>query len=245
MFMSLPGAACLFGYQALWIALGLAIGTYLTWKIVARRLRSFSYCFGDAITVPEYLQHRFQTNSLAIRLICSSIILVFFLLYVASGFSAEAKLFEELFGMSYRPALFLGAFIIVFYTFFGGFLAVSWTDFYQSILMFFALLIVPIMVFFQLTGADVASLFEANYVKETLFSTQDGHTWGWHHLRFRVGIGLFWYATYFGAFHGYTFCLGGETLTDYCFGMGLSHPLRGIGYRSVGTDLPLAARDYL
>ena len=195
LFMSLPGAACLFGYQALWIAVGLAIGTYLNWKIVARRLRSFSYCFGDAITVPEYLQHRFQTTSPAIRLICSSIILVFFLLYVASGFSAEAKLFEELFGMSYRPALFLGAFIIVFYTFFGGFLAVSWTDFYQSILMFFALLIVPIMVFFQLTGADVASLFEANFVKETLFSTQDGHTWG------GIISGLGWGLGYFGMPH--------------------------------------------
>lgn len=195
LFMSLPGAACLFGYQALWIALGLAIGTYLNWKVVARRLRSFSYCFGDAITVPEYLQHRFQTTSPAIRLICSSIILVFFLLYVASGFSAEAKLFEELFGMSYRPALFLGAFIIVFYTFFGGFLAVSWTDFYQSILMFFALLIVPIMVFFQLSEADVSNLFEASYVKDTLFLPQDGHTLG------GIISGLGWGLGYFGMPH--------------------------------------------
>ncbi|MCD8166235.1 MAG: sodium/proline symporter PutP [Bacteroides sp.] len=195
LFMSLPGAACLFGYQAAWIAIGLFIGTYLNWRIVARRLRNFTASFGDSITVPEYLQNRFHTKSPYIRLICSAVILIFFLLYVASGFSAEAKLFEELFGMSYRPALFLGAFIILFYTFLGGFQAVCWTDFFQSILMFFALLIVPIIVLGKLPASESVELVSGEYVWGTLFSSQTDNGIG------DIISGLGWGLGYFGMPH--------------------------------------------
>ena len=195
LFMSLPGAACLFGYQACWIAIGLATGTYLNWKIVARRMRNFSYCFGDSITVPEYLQNRFDTKSPLLRLICSLVILIFFMLYVASGFSAEAKLFVELFGMSYQPALFLGAFIILFYTFLGGFMAVCWTDFYQSILMFFALLIVPILLFAKIETPESLELFSYDRIRSSLSMADHPHGLG------EIISGLGWGLGYFGMPH--------------------------------------------
>lgn len=195
LFMSLPGAAYLFGYQSAWIVFGLALGTYLNWKIIARRLRNFSICFGDSITIPEYLQNRFQSNSPTIRLICSIVILVFFLLYVASGFSAQAKLFEELFDMNYRTALFLGAFIILLYTYLGGFMAVCWTDFFQGILMFFGLILVPVILFGKLSAADLAPVFSPKYITSTLFSSQSNNQWG------EVISGLGWGIGYFGMPH--------------------------------------------
>jgi sodium/proline symporter len=195
LFMSLPAAAYLFGYQACWIAIGLIIGTYLNWKIVARRLRNFSFCFGDAITIPEYLQKRFQTNSPAIRFICSAIVLVFFLLYVASGFSAESKLFEELFGMNYRVSLFVSALTVLVYTFMGGFRAVCWTDAVQSLIQFLTIFIVPIILFGKISGSGIAGATSGEFISGTLFSSQTGNFTG------EIVSGLGWGLGYFGMPH--------------------------------------------
>ncbi|GHU83855.1 sodium:proline symporter [Bacteroidia bacterium] len=195
LFMSLPAAAYLFGYQACWIAIGLTIGTYLNWKIIAKRIRNFTFCFGDSITVPEYLQNRFQTKAPAIRYICSVTVLIFFLLYVASGFSAESKLFEELFGMNYRVALFVSALTILVYTFLGGFLAVSWTDAFQSVLQFFTILIVPIILFGKLSPVDIAHVSSTDFVFSTLFSSQTDNFYG------EIISGLGWGLGYFGMPH--------------------------------------------
>jgi sodium/proline symporter len=195
LFMSLPAAAYLFGYQACWIAIGLIIGTYLNWKIVARRIRNFSFCFGDAITIPEYLQKRFQTQSPAIRFICSATVLVFFLLYVASGFSAESKLFEELFGMEYRTALFVSALTILIYTFLGGFRAVCWTDAFQSLLQFFTIFLVPIILFGKLSSFEVSQLVSKDFVLGSFFSSQTDNFAG------EIVSGLGWGLGYFGMPH--------------------------------------------
>lgn len=143
--MGLPGAVYISGLSSAWIAVGLGLGTYLNWKIVASRLRKYSYATGDAITIPQYLQNRFNSNSNSIRVVCAIIIFVFFLVYTASGFNAAAKLLENVFGLDYRIGLTIGVFVIMIYTFMGGFFAVVWTDFFQGMLMFFALLIVPIV----------------------------------------------------------------------------------------------------
>jgi sodium/proline symporter len=195
LFMSLPAAAYLFGYQACWIAIGLIIGTYLNWKIVAKRIRNFSFCFGNAITIPEYLQKRFQTDAPAIRFICSLTVLVFFLLYVASGFSAESKLFEELFGMNYRTALFVSALTILVYTFLGGFLAVCWTDAFQSILQFFTILIVPIILFSKIPASGISHVISGDFVFSTFFSSQTDNFTG------EIISGLGWGLGYFGMPH--------------------------------------------
>lgn len=143
--MGLPAAAYMSGISASWIAIGLFIGTYLNWKVLARRLRQFTAVSGDSITIPQYLKNRFMSKSNAISAICAVIIFIFFLVYTASGFSAGAKLFQYVFHIDYIWALTIGAFIIIAYTFMGGFLAVCWTDLVQGILMFFTIIIIPLI----------------------------------------------------------------------------------------------------
>ncbi len=126
--MGLPGSVLVGGLTQSWIAIGLFIGTYLNWRIVAARLRKMSYAAGDAITIPEYFQKRFFNNSPVVRFICAAIIFFFFLIYTASAFSGGAKLFNFVFGTDYTLSLTIGALIIISYTFLGGFLAVCWTD---------------------------------------------------------------------------------------------------------------------
>ena len=143
--LGLPGYAYVAGMEAIWIALGLLIGTYLNWKCIARRLRRYSESAGNAITLPEYFQNRFQADSRALRVVSALFILIFFLMYTASGFVAGAKLFSTVFGLSYITALTVGVFVIIVYTFLGGFLAVSWTDFFQAVIMFCAIVCVPVI----------------------------------------------------------------------------------------------------
>lgn len=143
--MGLPGAVMVGGLTESWIAIGLFIGTYLNWRIIASRLRKMSYAAGDAITIPEYFQKRFFTESPVIRFSCAAVIFFFFLIYTASAFSGGAKLFNFVFGTDYTLSLTIGALIIISYTFLGGFLAVCWTDLIQGLLMFAALVIVPVV----------------------------------------------------------------------------------------------------
>ena len=145
--MGLPGAIFASGLKESWVAIGLLIGTYLNWKICATRLRKMSYAAGDAITIPEYFQKRFFNNSPVVRFICALIIFFFFLVYTASAFSGGAKLFMFVFGIdNYVLSLAIGAIIIISYTFLGGFLAVCWTDVMQGLLMFAALVVIPIVI---------------------------------------------------------------------------------------------------
>ncbi len=154
--MGLPGVAYLSGCaEAVWTAVGLAIGTYLNWLFVAKRLRRYSVKANNAITIPEFFSNRFHDKSHSLMVIAAAIIVVFFVPYTASGFSACGKLFGTLFGIGYVPAMLIAAVIIVAYTTLGGFLAASTTDLIQSIVMTTALVVV---VFF---GIHVAGGFGA------------------------------------------------------------------------------------
>lgn len=144
--LGLPGYAYAAGMDALWISVGLSIGAYLNWQFVAKRLRSYTEVASDSITVPDYFENRFRDKSKLLRVISALVILVFFTFYTSSGLVGGALLFQESFGMTYNQALLIGALVIISYTFLGGFLAVSWTDFIQGILMFLALIVVPIVV---------------------------------------------------------------------------------------------------
>ncbi len=140
--MGLPGLALMTGLaEATWTAIGLAIGTYINWLIVAKRLRKYSDRI-DAVTIPEFFSKRFGDEHHILALIAAIIIIVFFIPYTASGFSACGKLFSNLFGMDYMTAMIISAAVIVIYCTLGGFLAASTTDFIQSIIMTFALFIV-------------------------------------------------------------------------------------------------------
>ncbi len=165
--LGLPAAAFTSGLSASWIAIGLAAGTYLNWKLVAARLRRFTAVAGDSITIPQYLQKRFLSENSAVRSVCAIIIFVFFLIYTASAFNAGAKLFQNVFNLDYTLALTIGALVIISYTFLGGFLAVCWTDFFQGMLMFLALIIVPVVAVIStpnFSAEMLTSIGGANYL---------------------------------------------------------------------------------
>ncbi len=152
--LGLPGAMYASGMNQIWIGIGLVIGAYLNWQFVAKRLRVYTEVAKDSITIPDYLENRFSDTSRVLRIISAIVILVFFTFYVSSGLVAGGVLFEETFDLPYIWALLIGVVVIVSYTFLGGFLAVSWTDFVQGILMFVALILVPIIAIDGLGGWD-------------------------------------------------------------------------------------------
>lgn len=154
--MGLPGAIFLSGISESWIAIGLTIGAWINWKLVAGRLRVHTEVNNNALTLPDYFTSRFEDNSRILRIISSLVILLFFIIYCASGIVAGARLFESTFAMSYETALWAGAAATIIYTFIGGFLAVSWTDTVQASLMIFALILTPVMVILSLGGFDDA-----------------------------------------------------------------------------------------
>lgn len=150
--LGLPGAIYLSGIREAWIGIGLVIGAWCNWLFVSKRLRVYSHFAGNSLTLPDYLENRFHDKSRVLRLLSASVILLFFTFYTASGLVGGAILFEHSFGFDYRIALFIGAVIIVSYTFMGGFLAVCWTDALQAMLMLVALIIGPLMVVGDLGG---------------------------------------------------------------------------------------------
>jgi sodium/proline symporter len=166
--LGLPGAVYALGLNQVWIAVGLSIGAYLNWQFVAARLRRYTEFAKDAQTLPDFLESRFRDHSRLLRLFSAVIILVFFTIYTSAGLVAGAVLFETSFGLDYHTALWIGAAVIVSYTFLGGFLAVSWTDFVQGILMFVALIIVPIVTVIELGGwrasVDVVGAIDTSYL---------------------------------------------------------------------------------
>ena len=148
--MGLPGVAYLTGISdAGWTAIGLAVGTYLNWLIVAKRIRRYSIAC-DAITIPDFFSKRYHDKKNILMCIAAITILIFFIPYTASGFKAVGTLFNSLFGVNYHMAMLFGAAIIIIYTVMGGFMAVSTTDLIQSVVMSIALVII---VFFGISKA--------------------------------------------------------------------------------------------
>lgn len=150
--LGLPGAAYVSGLSAAWIAVGLGIGTWLNWLLVARRLRTYTFVVNNSLTIPEFLEQRFRDSSNMLRVISALFILLFFLFYTASGLVAGGKLFETVFSLDYKIAVVVGTLAVVSYTLFGGFLAVAWTDLIQGLMMAAALVIVPIVAMSDMGG---------------------------------------------------------------------------------------------
>ncbi len=148
--MGLPGAAYATGMGNYWIAIGLAVGTILNWILVAKPLRRFTEVCGDSITIPQYLQNRFKTDSPLVRMVCAAVIFIFFLVYTTSAFVSGGKLFQVVFNIDptneayTKAAVIISALIIITYTLFGGFNAVAWTDFVQGMLMVIVIVALPI-----------------------------------------------------------------------------------------------------
>ncbi|MFV0446980.1 MAG: sodium/proline symporter PutP [Vibrio sp.] len=171
--LGLPGYAYAAGFEAFWLAGGLLVGTWANWLLVAKRLRTYSVTT-DALTLPEFLSRRFNDKSKLIQTISAFFILLFFLFYTSSGLVAGGKLFETVFGLDYTIAVVIGTICVVSYTLFGGFLAVSWTDLVQGLLMAAALLIVPFAALDGGFGKLDAELTAINPELLTLWNGIDG-----------------------------------------------------------------------
>lgn len=154
--MGLPGAIFVYGISKSWIAVGLVIGAYINWLLVAGRLRVHTEVNHNALTIPDYFTQRFEDKSKILRILSALVILVFFTIYCASGIVAGAQLFESTFQIDYSLALWLGAAATILYTAIGGFLAVSWIDTIQATLMIFALILTPIFVILNLGGIELS-----------------------------------------------------------------------------------------
>lgn len=150
--LALPGALYTFGLAQVWMAIGLSVGAYLNWTFVAARLRRYTAAVGDALTLSDYLENRFDDRSRLLRIASAAVILVFFTIYAASGLVSGALLFSHTFAIGYEASLWIGAGLIVSYTFLGGFLAVSWTDVVQGLLMLVALIAVPVVAMQEMGG---------------------------------------------------------------------------------------------
>ncbi|KGR75550.1 sodium/proline symporter PutP [Ureibacillus sinduriensis] len=171
--MGLPGAIYASGLVEGWIAIGLTVGAWLNWFLVAPRLRVYTQVSKDSITIPSFLDNRLRDNTKLIRIVSGIVILVFFTFYVSSGMVSGGKFFESSFGFDYHTGLLVVSIVTVGYTLFGGFLAVSYTDFLQGLIMFLALVLVPIFgVFFTGgIGETIDSIKAVNPEHFSLFAS--------------------------------------------------------------------------
>lgn len=167
--MGLPGAIYTAGLVEAWIAIGLTVGAWLNWYFVAPRLRVYTQVSKNSITIPSFLDNRLRDKTKLIRIVSGVVILVFFTFYVSSGMVSGGKFFESSFGFDYHTGLLVVALVTVGYTLFGGFLAVSYTDFLQGLIMFLALILVPIIGVF-ITGGFGETIDSIQSVKPEHFS---------------------------------------------------------------------------
>lgn len=198
--MGLPGAIYLSGLSEAWIGVGLAVGTYFNWKIVGYRLRKYTHFCNDSITLPDFFANRFRDKTGAIRMIAAFFILTFFLFYTTSGFVSCAKLFSTIFGWDYTMSLWIGVVVVVGYTFLGGFLAVSWTDFVQGILMLVAVLLVPSVICY-LNGGFAPTIDAMNQVQPYLMNVFTNASTGKAITIISLVSSLAWGLGYFGMPH--------------------------------------------
>jgi sodium/proline symporter len=192
--MGLPGGIYVSGLADAWIAIGLTIGAYLNWLLVAPRLRSYTQVANDSITIPSYLENRFKDNTKLLRIVSGIVILLFFTFYVSSGMVSGAVFFESSFGASYHTGLYIVGGVVVAYTLFGGFLAVSYTDFIQGLMMLIALFLVPAIGIF-ITGGPSHTFDTIRAIDSTHLNLFKGTTF--------IGIvsAMAWGLGYFGQPH--------------------------------------------
>ncbi len=197
--LGLPGFALVAGFGAFWLAIGLLVGTWLNWLLVAQRLRVYSHRANNSLTIPAFFENRFNDTSHILRVISATFVLIFFLFYTSSGLVAGGKLFETVFGFDYTWAVLIGAAAVISYTLFGGYLAVAWTDVVQGLLMVGALLLVPLITLGEIGGIDSAlnAVETKNPELLNMFTDAEGKAITWIGTLSLLGWGL----GYFGQPH--------------------------------------------
>jgi sodium/proline symporter len=189
--IGLPGLALATGFSAIWSAIGCGAGIFVSWTLVARRLRLTTEKLG-ALTLPDYFESRFEDGSHLLRIVSMAVIVFFFTFYVSAQFLAAGKVLHTTFNLEPIYGMIIGAVIILFYTIMGGFLAVAWTDLIQGLLMAGAMILLPLASWIELGG--VAGVTEkvgahgANFLLAT--GGQTGHALIWGLIIGSLGIGL-------------------------------------------------------
>lgn len=153
--MGLPGALYMSGISAIWIAIGLSIGSFLNYILIAPRLRIYTHIAKNSITIPDFLENRFHDNRHSLRIISGLVILIFFTLYTAAGVVSGGVLFQQVFNLEYEFGIIITALVVVIYTYLGGFLAVSLADLMQGAIMFVALILVPLTLVFEMGMTNI------------------------------------------------------------------------------------------
>ncbi len=193
--MGLPGAFYLFGINQIWMVVGLVSGSYFSWKFIAKRLRSYTEIAGDSLTISSFLENRFEDKTKILSIATSIVIIFFFTIYIASGFVGSAKLFSVVFDISYQNALIISCVAIISYALLGGFLAISWADLFQGILMLIVLLFTPLFAIYK---SDLSVL----EIYNKLLEISPTHLDAFSNLDFLGIIGFFaWGLGYMGQPH--------------------------------------------
>ena len=186
--IGLTGMGAMAGYSAYWVVVGELLGVFISWQFMAKRFKKRSDAFG-AITIPDYLQSHFKTSTHVLRVISASVLVVFIVIYVASQIDVTGIAFESMLGINYRLGALIGFFIVLAYIFFGGFVAAVWSDFFQGILMFFGLVLLPIVIWFSMDhGAGVTA--GLNTIDPTLTNIMGRSTDGWMNLFTILGFSM-------------------------------------------------------
>lgn len=155
MLMGLPGGMYEAGLSTAWMGIGLTLGAYVNYFVVAPRLRVYSEVSENSITLPDFFENRYKDKQHILRIVAGLVIVIFFSVYTASGMVSGGKLFQNAFNFDYHWGLILTAAIVIFYTFLGGYFAVSLTDLFQGTIMFIAIILIPFVAWQYLTGQNV------------------------------------------------------------------------------------------
>lgn len=196
--MGLPGSIYLAGLGQVWISVGLLLGTICAWAFIAPKLRRYSICANDSITIPQFLTNRFLSSNKALQIISAVIFVIVYCVYSASSISACGTLFNSVLGINPSTAMIISTIVIVLYTFLGGFSAVCWTDFFQGLMMLAALMVAPIVaVFMMKTPSFVAPSIELG---ENYYNFLSSGKFDWASIA-SILTGLGWGLGYMGMPH--------------------------------------------
>lgn len=196
--MGLPGTIYLAGIGQIWISVGLLTGTVTAWLFVAPKLRRYSICANDSITIPQFLTNRFMSSNKALQIISAVIFVIVYCVYSASSISACGTLFNTVLGMKASTAMILSTVVIVVYTFLGGFNAVCWTDFFQGMMMLAALMVAPIVAVFMMKSPSFVA--QAPQLGEHYYSLLSSGKLDWESIS-NILTGLSWGLGYAGMPH--------------------------------------------
>lgn len=149
LFMGFPAAILLRGLPQWWIAVGLLLGMFMNWQFVATRLRENTEKL-NSYTLSTFFERTFKDDTGLVRILTACMSLIFLACYLSAGLIGMGLLFESIFEINYYLGLAIAVLVVMFYTSFGGFITVAWTDLFQALFLMGMILLVPFIAYRQL-----------------------------------------------------------------------------------------------